>query len=116
MPIAQPRDDEVEAELELFMAVAALCIVAAARRRVKAEPEGAAVERKTRMRGPAFWGKRVMLYVQMALCLTIPSGWTQQVLDEFQARRDVASQVVTICGSERSYLTRKGRPSASGAQ
>jgi hypothetical protein len=49
------------------VAVAALCIVAAVRRRVKAEPEGAAVERKTRMRDPAFWGKRVMFYAHLAL-------------------------------------------------
>jgi hypothetical protein len=81
--------------------VAALCIIAAVRRRVKAEPEGAAVERKTRMRDPAFWGKRVMFYAHLALCLTIPSGWTQQVLEEFEERRDVAAPVVTVCGSSR---------------
>ena len=42
-----------------------------------------------------------MFYAHVALCLTIASGWTQQVLEEFEARRDVASPVVTICGSER---------------
>jgi phosphatidylglycerol---prolipoprotein diacylglyceryl transferase len=96
----------------LVMAVVGLCIVVVARARA----ESGAMRRSAGMRAPAFWCKRVAFYALVALCLTIPSGWTQQVLDEFQARRDVASQVVTICGSERSYLTRKGRPSASGAQ
>jgi phosphatidylglycerol:prolipoprotein diacylglycerol transferase len=96
----------------LVMAMVGLCSVAVA----LARAESWAVRRSAGMRDPAFWCKKVAFYALVALCLTIPSGWTQQVLDEFQARRDVASQVVTICGSERSYLTRKGRPSASGAQ
>ena len=96
----------------LVMAMVGLCSVAVALARAESE----AVRRSAGMRDPAFWCKKVAFYTLVALCLTIPSGWTQQVLDEFQARRDVASQVVTICGSERSYLTRKGRPSASGAQ
>jgi hypothetical protein len=84
--MVQPGEDEVEAELEL---------------RVKAEPECAALERKTRTRGPAFWGKRVMFYAVVALCLTIASGWTQQVLEEFEERRYVAASVVALCGSSR---------------
>jgi phosphatidylglycerol---prolipoprotein diacylglyceryl transferase len=80
----------------LVMAVVGLCIVVAARKRAKAEP--AIVRRSPRMRAPAFWGKKFAFYALVALCLTIPSGWTQQ---EFEARRDVASPVVTICGSER---------------
>ena len=94
------------------MAVVGLCIVVVA----CARAESGVVRRSEGIRDPAFWCKRVAFYALVALCLTIPSGWTQQVLDEFQARRDVASPVVTICGSERSYLTRRDRPSASGAR
>ena len=85
----------------LFMAMAGLCTVVAARRRGKADPEGAAIERKTRTRGAAFWGKRVVFYALVALCLTIPSGWTQQVLEGFEERRNVVAPVVTVCGSSR---------------
>jgi len=80
------------------MAVVGLCIVVAARKRAKAEP---GVVRRRPREGPVFWGKRVAFYALVALCLNIPSGWTQQVLEEFEARRDVASPVVTVCGSER---------------
>jgi phosphatidylglycerol:prolipoprotein diacylglycerol transferase len=80
----------------LVMAVVGLCIVVVARAR--AEP--GVVRRSTRIRDSAFWCKRVAFYALVALCLTIPSGWTQQVLEEFEARRDVASPLVTICGSE----------------
>jgi phosphatidylglycerol---prolipoprotein diacylglyceryl transferase len=83
----------------LFMAVAGLCIIVAARKRAKAEP--GVVRGSSRTRDPVFWSKRVAFYALVALCLTIPSGWTQQVLEEFEARRDVASAAVTGCGSER---------------
>jgi phosphatidylglycerol---prolipoprotein diacylglyceryl transferase len=84
----------------LFMAVAGLCIVVAARRRAKAE--SGTVRRSPRTRTPAFWGRRVAFYALVALCLTIPSGWTQQVLQEFEERRDAASSpVVTVCGGSR---------------
>jgi phosphatidylglycerol:prolipoprotein diacylglycerol transferase len=86
----------------LGMAVVGLCIVVAARKRAKVEP--GVVRRHLRMRDPAFWGKRVAFYALVALCLTIPSGWTQQVLEEFEARRDVASPMVTVCGSERGLI------------
>lgn len=82
----------------LVMAVVGLCIVVAARRRVRAEP---GVVRRSPRKAPAFWSKRLAFYALVALCLAIPSGWTQQVLEEFEARRDVASPVVTVCGSER---------------
>lgn len=99
----------------LIMAAVGLCIVLAARRRTKAEAESAAVERRTRARSPAFWGRRVAFYALVVLCLTIPSGWTQQVLEDFEERRDVASATVTVCGrSERGLSTRRGPPSASG--
>ena len=83
----------------LVMVVAGLCIVVVARRRARAKP---GVERRsTRMRDLVFWGNRVVFYALVSLCLTIPSGWTQQVLEGFEARRDEASPVVAVCGSER---------------
>jgi phosphatidylglycerol---prolipoprotein diacylglyceryl transferase len=83
----------------LVMAVAGLCIVVAVRRR--ANPEGTAIRRNTWVREPASWVRRASFYALVALCLTIPSGWTQQVLEDFEARRDVASSSVTVCGSGR---------------
>jgi phosphatidylglycerol:prolipoprotein diacylglycerol transferase len=79
----------------LVMAVVGLCIVVVARARAEV------VWRSPRKQDRVFWVKRVVFYALVALCLSIPSGWTQQVLEEFEARRDVASPVVTICGSER---------------
>ena len=83
----------------LFMAAAGLCIVLVARRRAKAEV--GVSWRSSRTRAPAIWGKRVAFYALVALCLTIPSGWTQQVLEEFEERRDAASATVTVCGGSR---------------
>ena len=83
----------------LFMAVAGLCIVLAARRRAKAEP---VVRRSPRTRGPAFWGNRVVFYALVVLCLTIPSGWTQQVLEGFEERPGIAHYIVTDCGTGES--------------
>jgi phosphatidylglycerol---prolipoprotein diacylglyceryl transferase len=97
----------------LIMAAAGLCIVViAARRRAK---KSAPVEQETRTRDPALWVKRVAFYALVALCLTIPSGWTQQVLEDFEERRDVASPVVTVCANERGTSTRRGPPSASAS-
>jgi phosphatidylglycerol:prolipoprotein diacylglycerol transferase len=83
----------------LLMAAAGLCIVLVARRRAKAKVE--VMGRGSRTRAPAFWGKRVAFYALVALCLTIPSGWTQQVLEGFEERRDAASATVTVCGGSR---------------
>jgi phosphatidylglycerol:prolipoprotein diacylglycerol transferase len=83
----------------LLMAAAGLCVVLAARRRAKAEV--GVMRRGSRTRAPAFWGKRIAFYALVALCLTIPSGWTQQVLEGFEERRDAASATVTVCGSSR---------------
>ncbi|MDQ3943166.1 MAG: hypothetical protein M3254_08700, partial [Actinomycetota bacterium] len=44
------------------------------------------------------WGKRAAFYALVALCLTIPSGWTQQVLEEFETRAGVSSATATSCG------------------
>lgn len=86
----------------LLMAAAGLCIVLVARRRAKAKVE--VMGRGSRTRAPAFWGKRVAFYALVALCLTIPSGWTQQVLEGFEERKDAASATVTVCGSSRGSL------------
>jgi phosphatidylglycerol---prolipoprotein diacylglyceryl transferase len=83
----------------LFMAAAGLCVVLAARRRSKSEAW--MVLRGSRTRAPVFWGERVAFYVLVALCLTIPSGWTRQVLEGFEERRDAASATVTVCGGSR---------------
>ena len=97
----------------LFMAVAGLCIVVVAHRHAKVE--SGAGWRGPRTRDPAFWVKRIAFYALVALCLTIPSGWTQQVLVEFEGRRNHASAAVTVCAGSRGASTRRAPPSASGA-
>jgi phosphatidylglycerol:prolipoprotein diacylglycerol transferase len=82
----------------LLMAVVGLCIVLAVRKR--AGPERYAVRRKMSAKRPTFWGKRIVFYALVALCLTIPSGWTQQVLEGFETRRDAALPAVTGCGGD----------------
>jgi phosphatidylglycerol:prolipoprotein diacylglycerol transferase len=72
----------------LFMAVVGLCIVVAGRE--PASPQRAAARPNTQVKDPALWAKRVAFYALVALCLTIPSGWTQQVLEDFEMRRDAA--------------------------
>jgi phosphatidylglycerol---prolipoprotein diacylglyceryl transferase len=83
----------------LLMAAAGLCIVLVARLRATAKL--GVMRRGSRTRAPAFWGKWVAFYALVALCLTIPSGWTQQVLEGFEERRDAASATVTVCGGSR---------------
>ena len=88
----------------LSMAVVGLCIVLFARNH--AGEVRAAAEQITRAKDPKLWVERVALYALVALCLTIPSGWTQQVLEGFETRRDAALPAVTGCsgdGAERSY-------------
>jgi phosphatidylglycerol---prolipoprotein diacylglyceryl transferase len=75
-----------------FMAVVGLCIVLVVRGH--ADPERLAVFRSTRMDDPALWGKTVAFYALVVLCLTIPSGWTQQVLEDFEVPRSAE----TDCG------------------
>jgi phosphatidylglycerol---prolipoprotein diacylglyceryl transferase len=82
----------------LFMAVVGLCIVVAVRGH--ADPERAAVFRSTWTKDPALWGKRVAFYALVVLCLSIPSGWTQQVLEGFEVRKGVAPSVETDCGGD----------------
>jgi phosphatidylglycerol---prolipoprotein diacylglyceryl transferase len=80
----------------LAMAVAGLCIVLAVRNH--ASPEGVVKRWNTRTKGPMLWVNRVAFYAVVVLCLTIPSGWTQQVLEGFEARKGAASSAVTDCG------------------
>jgi phosphatidylglycerol:prolipoprotein diacylglycerol transferase len=82
----------------LFMAVVGLCIVVAVRE--PASPQRAAARPNTRVEYPALWAKRVAFYALVALCLTIPSGWTQQVLEDFEARRYAAPTAETGCGDD----------------
>jgi hypothetical protein len=43
-------------------------------------------------------GKRVAFYALVALCLTILSGWTQQVLEDFEARKGAVPSAEAGCG------------------
>jgi phosphatidylglycerol:prolipoprotein diacylglycerol transferase len=82
----------------LFMAVVGLCIVVIVRRH--ASSERAAARRKTQANGPMWWVRRAAFFALVTLCLSIPSGWTQQVLEDFEARRDVATSAETACGGD----------------
>jgi phosphatidylglycerol---prolipoprotein diacylglyceryl transferase len=82
----------------LFMAVIGLCIVLAVRK--PAGLERATARRNTRAKDPTLWGKRVAFYALVALCLTIPSGWTQQVLEDFETRRGAPASAVAGCGGD----------------
>jgi phosphatidylglycerol:prolipoprotein diacylglycerol transferase len=84
----------------LFMAVVGLYIVVIARRH--AIPERIVARRNARVKDPALWLKKAAFYALVALCLFIPSGWTQQVLEGFEVRKEVTPSVETGCGSERA--------------
>jgi phosphatidylglycerol:prolipoprotein diacylglycerol transferase len=83
----------------LFMAVAGLCMVAVVSRRARPEPARAAARRSTGRKCPMGWVRRVAFYSLVTLCLTIPSGWTQQVLEDFESRRDISPSAETDCSS-----------------
>jgi phosphatidylglycerol---prolipoprotein diacylglyceryl transferase len=87
----------------LFMAVVGLSIVLTVRGRTSSQ--GAAVFRSTtRTKDAASWGKRVAFYVLVVFCLSIPSGWTQEVLEDFEIRKDVASSAEVGCGGDVSLV------------
>jgi phosphatidylglycerol:prolipoprotein diacylglycerol transferase len=65
---------------------------------VRASSEGAATRQSARAKDPTLWLKKAAFYALVVLCLSIPSGWTQQVLEDFETRRDAASSAVTSCG------------------
>ncbi|MDP8949339.1 MAG: prolipoprotein diacylglyceryl transferase, partial [Actinomycetota bacterium] len=81
----------------LFMAVVGLCIVAAVREH--ASPQRATARRNTR-KDPKLWLKRVAFYALVALCFFIPSGWTQQVLEDFETRKEGVTSAETGCGGD----------------
>jgi phosphatidylglycerol:prolipoprotein diacylglycerol transferase len=83
----------------LFMAVVGLCIIVAVRK--QASPEGSVARQSTQVKDPTLWLKNATFYALVALCLSIPSGWTQQVLEGFEVRKEVAPSVETRCGSPR---------------
>ncbi len=82
----------------LFMVVVGLCIVMAVRRHASLEPEKAPVLRKARAKDPTLWVKRTAFYTLVVFCLLIPSGWTQQVLKDFETRKVAAPSAQTGCG------------------
>jgi phosphatidylglycerol:prolipoprotein diacylglycerol transferase len=84
----------------LLMAVVGLCIVVIAHRHASPEPDSDTARRNTRIKDPMLWVKRVAFYALVALCLSIPSGWTQQVLEDFETRRGVEPSAKTGCGGD----------------
>jgi phosphatidylglycerol---prolipoprotein diacylglyceryl transferase len=88
----------------LLMAVVGLCVVAVARRHVSPAPDRAVARRRTPVKDPMLWVKRVAFYALVALCLTIPSGWTQQVLEDFESRRDAPPSTEVGCGERGSLV------------
>jgi phosphatidylglycerol---prolipoprotein diacylglyceryl transferase len=93
----------------LFMAIVGLCMVIGIHRR--ASSPRAAVRPSVQSKASAPWSARVAFYTLVAICLTIPSGWTQQVLDSFEASREAAQVAV----EDESDTTHRCRPSASVA-
>jgi phosphatidylglycerol:prolipoprotein diacylglycerol transferase len=85
----------------LLMVVVGFCIVAAARRQASPEMVKSAVLRYTRAKDPTLWVKRVAFYALVFLCLFIPSGWTQQVLEDFETRKEAAPSARSGCGGGR---------------
>ncbi len=84
----------------LLMALVGLCIVAAVRKHASPEPEKAPMLRNTRGRDLTLWVNRAAFYALVVFCLFIPSGWTQQVLEDFETRKEVAPSAVTGCGGD----------------
>ena len=82
----------------LLMAMIGLCIVMAVRRHASSEPGKAAALRSTRATDSTLWVKRAAFYALVVLCLFIPSGWTQQVLEDFETRKEAAPSAKSDCG------------------
>ena len=87
----------------LLMAVVGLVIIIAARKPARpqpAEPERSMERKSIQRRDPALWIKRVVFYALVVLCLFIPSGWTQQVLETFETRAGAGLSVEANCGDK----------------
>ncbi len=88
----------------LLMAIVGLCIVAAVRNHASPASDKASVPRNTRAKDPMLWVKRAAFYALVLFCLFIPSGWTQQVLEDFETRKEATPFAETGCGGE-EYLS-----------
>jgi hypothetical protein len=55
-----------------------------------------------RVKNSTLWAKRAAFYALVALCLMILSGWTQQVLEDFEEGKGAASSAKTGCGGDGS--------------
>ena len=89
----------------LIMAAVGLAIIVAARRYARRPKERGsqarpAHDRTNRPDAPSPWAPAVAFYALVALCLTIPSGWTQQVLEVFQADARAVSPVPVGCEAD----------------
>ena len=91
----------------VVMAAAGLAIIVAARRHAKRRetPEIERTDRTSRREGGApSWAPTIVFYALVTLCLTIPSGWTQQVLEVFEDRAGVWSGVGCGGGDEKEEI------------
>lgn len=87
----------------LFMAVVGLVMIMAVREHARpqpAEPERSRERKTIQRRDPTLWIKRIAFYALLILCPSIPSGWTQQVLDTFEARAGAGLSVEANCGDK----------------
>ena len=88
----------------LLMAAAGLAIIFATRRYAgRRTGAGLAAKRPVRRDGSFSRAPAILFYALVALCLTIPSGWTQQVLKDFETRAGESS-----CGGSRDEAVRPG--------
>lgn len=93
----------------LLMAAAGLAIIFvthryAGRRRATAP----AAKHSDSRDGSSYWVPEIFLYALVVLCLTIPSGWTQQILQGFEARAG-ASPPGAGCGGGQEETARYGK-------
>ena len=87
----------------VFMAVVGLVIIIAVRKLARpqpAEPERSMERKSIQRRDPALWITRIVFYALVILCLFIPSGWTQQVLETFETRAGAGLSVEADCGDK----------------
>jgi phosphatidylglycerol:prolipoprotein diacylglycerol transferase len=97
----------------LLMAAAGLAIIFAARRYAgRRTRAGTGANRPVRREGSSSWASMAAFYALVAFCLTIPSGWTQQVLEDFEARAGVPPPGVG-CGGSREDPVRYGVSAAA---
>lgn len=80
----------------LLMAFAGLAVILAARRLAVRQSPGDGVLPPSGGATGSLWARRVAFYALIVLCLTIPSGWTQQVLDRF-GERNAGQPTVELC-------------------